>query len=142
MKDFFSDRRNIIIISCICLIILVSLIILFLVRNTDSYKKKSYENDLTNMARDFYENFYYDLIVDSLGKEQISRFKDNGIEINLTTLSKRSLENRQKIDSFIRVDNNEKCNYDTTKAIIYPKENYEKQDYEIEIVLDCGFKEE
>ena len=142
MKEFFSDRRSIIIISCVALIILVSLIIISLIGNSESYKKKTYEKNITSMAKDFYENFYYDLVTKDLGKEQIERFETNGIDVTLSTLEKRNLKNKELVQKFKRINSDESCNKDNTKVMIYPKSPYDKQNYELKVILDCGFKEE
>ena len=40
--------------------------------------------------------------------------------------------------NMINKDNNKKCDYDNTKAVVYPKEPYKKNSYNIRIQLDCG----
>ena len=37
---------------------------------------------------------------------------------------------------------NDKCDVDNTKVIIYPQEPYGEKDYKLEIVTACGFKDE
>ena len=141
MKDFFSDRRNVVICSCVVLIILVALIIVSLIGNSEGYKKKTYEKNITTMAKDFYENFYYDLAIKDLGQSQIEKFEKNGIEITLGTVEKRNLKNKEMVQQFKKL-NKESCDKEKTKVVIYPKEPYGKNDYELKVTLDCGFKEE
>jgi len=141
-KNFFKDERNIILSACLVLAIIIIITIVMLIRtNSPKIRKEAIENDLTKMAQDFYENFYYDSITSDLGTSQISKFEDYGIIIDLNILSRYKQEYSDKINSFKHPKTNQECDREKTKAIIYPKDPYSKTDYDIKIELDCGFED-
>ena len=96
-------------------------------------EKTVLEKKITKLGKDFYENFYYDLITEEHGVDQISKFETVGIKANLVTLEKYKKENEEKMARFKK----NKCNTENTKVIIYPMKPYGKKDYRIKVKLDC-----
>lgn len=107
--------------------------------------KNNLEDTLISMGRDFYENYYYDKTGknDDERKDFLKKFEKQGIKINLDNLGRYdSSTNKEKLKEFVNPTTEESCNYQNTKAIIYPKGNFGKTDYDIEVILDCGFDTE
>lgn len=144
MKDFFANKKNVI-ICCIVLGVIVLAAIGFLVYNiffgSEKNAQKNLEAELKEMGKDFYENFYYDLVVKDHGKEQISKFKDVGIKIDLNNLGRYKSENEEKVSKFVNPKDNKECKKEDTKVVIYPEDPFEKNNYRIETILSCGFEE-
>ena len=139
MKEFFTNKKNI----KIGVIVLVALLVVVAAGFGLSYafnpsKKSKLETELKEMGKSFYEDFYYDLVVNSNGVENIKKFETTGIKVDLDNLSRQSNESKEKVKDFVN-DKNEECNKNNTKVIIYPKDPYGKTNYELEIQVDCGF---
>ena len=134
MKEFFKNKRNVTI--CIAALAVIIIAITSVSVISYSFKGKSketlFEEDLKEMGKDFYENFYYDLVVNDHGVDQISKYENTGIKIDLDNLGRRAEENKEK-------DVYKECDKDKTKVIINPKNPYGKTDYEISVELECGF---
>lgn len=138
MKEFFSNKRNIIVCLSVLIVLIVGivLIVLFAVPKTG---KSKLEAELKEMGKGFYENFYYDLVVGSNGIDNISKFESIGIKVDLDNLSRQNQENKKKIEEDFK-NNDKECNKENTKVTIYPKNPYGKTDYTMEVQLDCGFE--
>ena len=108
--------------------------------------KRTLEKLLTDMAKDFYENYYYDQTgkTEEERTEFLSKYSKIGIKINLENLALYdNNKNKKTIESeFVNSKTNEPCSEKTTKAVIYPKGNFKKANYDIEVILDCGFESE
>ena len=96
------------------------------------------------MGKEFYTEFYYDEI--SKGKtsdelaEFLSGFQDVGIKVNLDNLSRyNDNANEEEIAKF-KNEKDEACDKTNTRAVIYPKSPYGKNDFTIKAELDCGFE--
>lgn len=140
IKELLKNKRLLIIIGVILIVIVIVLILLFTSKN----EEKNLEGLLEEMGRDFYENYYYDQTgtTDEEKAEFLSRYATIGIKINLDNLGRYNSEaNEEKIAEFVNPDTNESCDKENTRVIIYPKENYGKTDYDIEVELICGFEE-
>lgn len=134
------------------ILVAVALIVIFIVVFvlTSGKGGKSLENDLTKsltkMGEEFYTEFYYPEISKDKSAaevtESLEKFKDIGIKINLDNLSRyNDGANTEEIAKFKNKDGKE-CNVQTTRAIIYPKSPYGKNDYTVKVELDCGFDAE
>ena len=120
--------------------------VLFLTGGVKLSQKDKLSDSLTKMGKEFYSEFYYEEI--SKGKtskevsEFLSKFQDVGIKVNLDNLSRyNDNANEEEIANFKNEDG-EACNKTNTRAVIYPKSPYGKEDYTIKVELDCGFETE
>ena len=138
-SSFFGKTRNII----ICAIVLVVIIVLcvFLFGDSSQRKKAELENELKSLGKDFYENFYYDLVVRDNGINTITKYEKIGIKVSLENISRQSDEKAEAVKKFVNPKTKKECDKGETKAVIYPKEPYGKTDYTIEAILSCGFEE-
>ena len=141
IKNILKDKDKMMIVGSV-LVVTVLVLGLYATRPEEKNNEEELKKELTKLGKDFYENFYYDLVVDSNGIDQISKFSTVGIKANLNALEKYNSDNKKIIKKFVNSDTEKKCNKDNTKVIIYPKSPYKKGDYKIEIQLDCGFETE
>lgn len=124
-------------------LIIVFIFILYLTRGSRMSLEESLNKSLTKMGEEFYTEFYYAEISKDKTTTEISeflsKFQDVGIKVNLDNLSRyNDGENDKKVKEF-KNEKGTKCNTTSTRAIIYPKSPYGKNDYTIEVELDCGF---
>ncbi len=142
-KKGVSKNTIIAIVAVVLVIIVIAVAGMLLLQKGDN--KKELEKKLTEMGRDFYENFYYDQIGGSADERTtlLSRFTTVGIKIDLDNLGRyNNGEYKDKISEFTNKKTKEKCSKTNTKVIVYPKSPYGKTDYKIETELDCGFEKE
>ena len=132
----------------ICLIsiglIVVLVVVMFLTRGLRLSQEEKLSKSLTDLGEEFYTEFYYDEI--SKGKtsdelaEFLSGFQDVGIKVNLDNLSRyNDNANEEEIAKF-KNEKDEACDKTNTRAVIYPKSPYGKNDFTIKAELDCGFE--
>lgn len=145
-KDFLGTNKKILMIISGVIVALVAFVVGFMLLSGNS-KEKELKELLEGMSRDFYENFYYDGVEKQKpGDEKIEfleRYSKIGIKLNLDNLSRyNTTENEEKIAEFVNPKTGKPCDKEKTRAIIYPKENYNKTDYTIELKLACGFENE
>lgn len=138
MSDKKKKLLKELIIIFVLLVVVGLLIIVLLGKKT--YSSSDMDESLRKMASDFYVNYYYDDISSNKSKEEVAdylkQFKDMGIKIDLENLIQYDESNKDKIEETF-VKNGIQCDKEGTKAIIYPKEPYEKNDYSIETIIDC-----
>ena len=136
MKNILSNKR-IRIISCSLIVLIIIGIIII---NSLSYESKL-KRELNNMAKDFYETYYYPGIVNVENKDQIlENMHDVGIKISLNNLMiYNNHKNEDKLELFKNDKTNEECNKEETKVIIYPHKPYKETNYKVEVVLSCGY---
>lgn len=132
-------RTIFIIVAVIIIALAVGAYFIFSNRSNES----KLESSLTDMGRDFYENFYYKQVGKSSEErtDLLSKFTTIGIKIDLENLGRYDNGKYSKdIKEFVNNKTNKKCNKTNTKVVIYPKSPYGKTDYTVEAQLDCGFK--
>lgn len=143
-KDEKKQKTKVIIpVVIIGVLILVAVIAMFILNKGDN--KKELEKSLTEMGRDFYENFYYDQIGASSDERTslLSNFTTVGIKVDLDSLGRyNNGEYKEEISKFVNKKTKDKCNKTNTKVILYPKSPYGKTDYTVETELDCGFEKD
>lgn len=125
-------------------LIVVFIVVLFLTRGLRLSQEEKLNKSLTEMGEEFYTEFYYTEIskdkTSTEVSEFLSKFQDVGIKVNLDNLSRyNDNANEDEIANFKNEDGTE-CNKTNTRAIIYPKSPYGKNDYTIKVELDCGFE--
>ncbi len=154
IKAFFNDNKKAVGIGAAALVVVVIVIVgvtlLFGKSHALPNQKEVLENRLKELAKEFYEVHYYPNLVSSTTKKPMTdeekkefaqKFKDTGITLDLSGLAR--LYGEQKDSILEEFKNGDKaCNYDNTKVVIYPKDPYAINSYEIDVKLDCGFEEE
>lgn len=142
-----EEKRNKMILICsIAVVLVIVFVVVFCLttRNNKSLEDELSES-LTKMGEEFYTDFYYvEISKDKTAIEisdNLSKFKDIGIKINLDNLSRYDDgKNKEEISKF-KNENGIACDITNTRAIIYPISPYGKNDYTIKVELDCGFEQ-
>ena len=133
----------ILLIICIMILGFLSYIFFYNLKNqTKTVTKSDFKTELTEMGETIYKDYYYEITKIDKTDEQLSeflgKFKDIGLQFNLVELSKYSDENNEKIDNFI--NSNKSCSREDTMVLIYPKDPYSKNDFNLEVKIDCKDK--
>lgn len=125
----------------ICAIILViatvSIGISFSSKNKELSPREKLTQQLISLGNNWYEQFYT-AVKNENQEENLAKFKDNGIEIDLENLSRYDLKDVD-IEQIIQEYENNKCDMKKSKVIIFPQEPYGEKDYKITPVLECEF---
>ena len=132
------NKKHIYII-CAAIAVILLVVIIFMIKNNN---KSRIEKSIKNMGKQFYTEYYYPQITKNKSKKEISnilsKFEKSGIKINLKNLSVyKGGTFKKEIDTFKNKD--KECSKEKTKVIIRPSKPYGKNDYKIEVELNCGF---
>ena len=146
MKNGIFNKKNILIFVAIILVVAATIALFVLNTNKSSKNNNEKEeenkkieniNDLVDKLNEvggkWYQDHYY-VIFDN--KEDLGRFKETGINVDLDSVSKVyeiDEETKNALDKY-------KCNYENTKLHIYPKEPYKADNYTIKVDLSCENK--
>lgn len=149
LKELLKNKKVVGIVGGIIALIVIVLLVVFLILpnigKSEAKVQKDFEGMLREMGKDFYENYYYDNLAktDEERKDFLKRYQSVGIKIDLENLGRyNSNANKDKVAEFVNPNTNEACDAKNTKVVIYPKDNYGKTEYDMEIELDCGFETE
>jgi len=135
MKQKSNSNKTILVIGAVVAIVLVIVcVLMFTNKKNDNPKNgnngESLETILTNLGKEFYETKYYPTLQD---KQVLANYVNSGLNIRLTNLDvilPINDEIRSKLD-----ENN--CNYDNTRIMIYPEEPFEAKNYTLKVELAC-----
>ena len=128
------NKKKIIILGAAGILVIVLIALYFIFFSSPSKEKLT--NDLTDMGKTFYTDFYTELndfLTEEKVKEEVSKLSLLGVQVSLNNLNDNS-DNERTIRRF------RKCNQENTIVTIYPEDPFGINDYRIEIDLDCGFK--
>ena len=142
-KSNIFTKKNI----CICVssIVLVAVIIvLCIVLNNPQKKLEKY---MKQLGKVYYEEVYFA----SFGKEDersefLAKYTTLGIKTDLNNLvravaSKEDLPTSEEIlAKFVNKKTGKECNRTTSKVTFRPQEPFGKTDYEIDVVVECGYE--
>lgn len=136
-KESKFDKKILYIIGGVLIIIVLIFVIVKCVNNPKAKTTKS----VKEMGKAFYTEYYYKELSNGKSKKELSdilsKFKDKGIKISINNLSLyKSGIYKDRIES---IKKDFKCDGKNTKVIIYPKSPYGKNDYKIDIELQCKF---
>ena len=132
MNKLLKDKSKLIILGGIFILLVVVIIVLSIIFNNNSDKKntETLEESLNKIGSEFYETKYYTTFQDV---KQLANFKDTGVNISITNLNVIMPISADLKDRL----NEDKCNLDNTKIVIYPKDPYGKKDYSLKVELAC-----
>ena len=134
------DKKKIGIIAGVAVVVIAVVVglILFLGRSNE----KQLNANLTKLGKQFYEEFYYPSQEKSQDdvKAFVKKFEKTGIKINLENIAKISKVDKSLVDSMVNKKTKEKCDVKQSTVTIYPEKPYGKNNYKIEVNLECGFK--
>lgn len=132
--DNFCKNKKLIILFIVIFVLIIFLIIHFTIFNKNNEKKLN--QLLTNMGKDFYENFYYN---QNNSTDILKQYEQSGIKVNLENLARYNSDNKRIIKQFINKETKESCDKTNTQVIIYPSSPYNKTSYTLKTELVCGF---
>ena len=145
MKEFFknassAENRVKTIGIAAGIVVVIAVIVVLIVAKPFGNKDKKVETKLndrmTELAKNFYENYYFDQV----GSEFVKGHAENGIKIDLANLARINNSDSQSVLDEFKNSEGEACNTSSSKVTIFPKDPYGKTDYELKIELDCNFK--
>lgn len=100
-------------------------------------REEKIERKLKKMAKVFYEDYYYDALVEQKGSSDqaiiyLSNYADTGLKISFDSL-------KTYYDEIGNMNYTElmDCDENNTKVIIYPKTPYTNKDYSMKVSLSC-----
>ena len=138
-KKCLFAKKNIIIAS-ISLALIIGLVVLLLVLfNPEARIKRR----VKSMGKEFYTEYFWDSLADARSKKELKevmdKYTNTGFKVRFNTLTTYgSGKWKKEIDSFEL--KNKKCNQVKSMVIIYPKKDFGKHDYKIDVVLDCNIE--
>ena len=139
MKNLLKDSKKVVIIgTAVIAIIIIALAVFLFNKNKTNIIKRNFDAELKELAKGFYEDYYYDVLVGSFGKEYLKKQSESGIVIDLESLTNMGLEQDNKIKDFVNPSTKETCDKNNTKVTIYPTDPYGKTDYKIETKIECN----
>ena len=137
-----KSKKILFVILLLILLIVVGLLIWFFTKDLRLSKEEKIVNDLTNMGNEIYMSYYYQSVSSGKNldetKEFLQKYETIGLKFNLTELEKYSEDFSNKIKNFKNGDKS--CDKTNTMVIIYPTSPYGKNNYNVQVSLDCGFK--
>lgn len=137
-----KSKKILFVILLLILLIVVGLLIWFFTKDLRLSKEEKIVNDLTNMGNEIYMSYYYPSVSSDKNldetKEFLQKYETIGLKFNLTELEKYSEDFSNKIKNFKNGDKS--CDKTNTMVIIYPTSPYGKNNYNVQVSLDCGFK--
>lgn len=140
LNGVIGNKKKLIGICCaiILAISIISIGVSFSLKKDKALSpKEKLTNQLIYLGDNWYGKFY--TAVKKEGQDNnLAKFKDSGIEIDLENLSRYELEN-ENVEQIIQEYENNKCNMKESKVIVFPQEPYGEKDYKIKPVLECEF---
>ena len=140
IRKLFSPRNKVKTIGVICgivaIIVLVILVIVNPFTSSDKKHQKQLETRLKEIAKDFYENHYYNTIGkdDEQRKSFVKEVANYGIIMDLANIAR---TNTEQEDSILKEFDG--CDPDKSLVKIYPKDPYGVSNYTVEVELVCDF---
>ena len=129
-------------VIAIILLIILLMFLGYLVYNYyfGASKEQKIERILKKMTKTFYEENYYDMLLDEKGSkenvvEYLGKYSKTGLRISYDSL-KAYYDMNHKMN-YTDLSN---CDEFETKVIIYPKSPYNKTSYTLDYILSCDKK--
>lgn len=142
MKEFFNNKKNIFYLVILVILIIIFCVLLYLRNNNSTNQKDEIKKYLETTVKDYYEEKYYDQVSSYTGdiEQFLKNFEDNGLTFSINTLINNNIINQSEAEEkLVNKETKEKCDYEETKVILYPKKPYKKDSYKLKTILDCGF---
>ena len=132
LEKIKNNKKILVVVSLLVLVIALVIIIIVVGKNKKPTIEEQLNSAMKTMAKDFYPNLEQG--DESKRTNFLMKYKDIGVKVNFDNLSRYNAEERK---SEIELLDKYKCNKENTKATIKPRESYGKEDYDIEITLEC-----
>lgn len=137
LKEVFKNKILRVFLVAILVVIIIILVSLFIFKNREA----SLDEKLEDLGRTWYETYYWENIASTNEKraDALMKYQNIGVTIDLSNLSKYPFS-EGKIEEFINDKTKEACDLNNTKVRIIPESPFGKENYKIEVTLDCGLK--
>lgn len=130
-------------IGLLVIIVLMLALVLSNFNKKEITEKERLTNYLEKKATNFYQNDYYSKVSEITEDMPtfLANFHEEGISMSINVLIDNGVitEDEAK-ENMKNKENDTRCDYDNTKAVIYPEEPYKKDSYKVRIQLDCGLE--
>lgn len=127
MKSF----KSLLIIIAIFIVIAITVGIVIIGNKANTKQQTAYEIEIINIAKDYYSNYYYDLINDPV--VALQEVSDTGIIFPLDTLT----AYKELTDKTKKILDGAKCDYTASRVIIHPESPFDANSMSTEVFLDC-----
>ena len=135
-----KNLKSIIYLIGIVLIVLFVIIVMTSVNNKKRREEDKLYSTFNQVIKDYYKDYYYKVVLNN-NSSNAEDIKTTGIKISLRDLAKyKGTDEDSILSQFKNYQNNQPCDYDNTKAIIYPVHPYGSEDIRIESTVVCGIK--
>ena len=128
MKFNFKHIAGII---AIFLVIVLVVVIVIIGNKKHTNLQTDYEREINSIAKDYYSNYYYDLIDDPIAALQ--EVADTGIIFTFDTL----FDYKELTVKTKKILDEAKCDYATSRVIIHPETPFHADSISIELFFDC-----
>lgn len=145
MKNI-NNKKIILWAGLILITILLIAGLTVLTKDKATYTKNEQErlsNYIEKKSKNFYENIYYPQLSDIVDEVDtfLQNFEEEGIPLSINVLIEQNVITEEEAQKEMKnKDNNTQCDFNNTKAVIYPKNPYKKDSYKLEIRLDCNLE--
>ena len=140
IRKLFSPRNKVKTIGIICGIVAIIVLVILVIVNpfvsADKKHQKQLETRLKEIAKDYYENRYYNTIGkdDEARKAFVKEYAKHGIIMDLANIARANPEEEKNI-----LNEFDGCDTQESLIKIYPKEPYGSTNYNVEVELKCDF---
>jgi cytochrome oxidase assembly protein ShyY1 len=141
-SNIFTKKNICIGVAAIAVVAIV--VVLVIVLNNPQKKLEKY---MKQLGKVYYEDVYYSSFEkDNERSEFLAKYTTLGIKTDLSNLvravaSKNGLPTSEEIlAKFVNKKTGKECNRSTTKVFFYPEEPYGKNNYRIEVQVECGYE--
>ncbi|MDD6223757.1 MAG: hypothetical protein PUB18_02015 [bacterium] len=136
-------KKNLILLTLLLVAIIIILVATLVVKDNSRSKNQQerLSKYLEKKAKYFYEEIYYPQLPNMVDEVDtfLQNFETTGISLSINVLiEQNTIIEKEAKENMVNKDNNTPCDFDNTKAIIYPKTPYDKDSYNIEVRLDCN----
>ena len=134
-----SDIARVIAVSAV---IISALVLAVNIAMNEIYREdRVAERALAALAKDYYENYYYDRVKSTSSDPADALKKYTEIGIPSISLRQLLLVDNRRFAPYASSFKNSRyaCNNEQTTIKIYPKEPFEKTDYEVKLNLSCSW---
>ena len=126
--------------------LIIVAVVVFLVIGISSFciykiltKKKDANTIINEMVAMYYEQYYDDLVLNNpkTYQEKLEKASKNSIKKTLFDIS-RSVDHEEEYRILNSQESGINCNVFNTIATYYPKSPYGREDYKVDLTIDCS----
>jgi len=124
------NKKNI--LSVIAIFILIAIIVIIVVVGSSKKEVQAdYEKEILDIGSKYFTDELYSLIDNPV--TALQELEETGLLLDFTTLN----SYQEFSDNTKKILNDAKCDYDTSRVIIYPESPFKVNSFTTELFLDC-----